>query len=459
MKRKTKSKFPSSSDKRAAVPDRSYRGYGLHEDSVRHEQSQVEHLVTSMSLYFHREVKQMLHNVYAEQPGAVFCFLCTYCCFCYQVTDTELVISDLVFDGHSFQCGYVSALMQVFLGIAFWDGIASKALTVRDPIPSAKNILMDLCLVDFSETGDYLTLNPEEIKKISSTSSHPDFSRFALTRGAHAQQVQEYAKQLKEYPDRMAEYKRMKSEYEALVKTDHHGLSAAELDQKKAAYRKAKPAPLPDDEFSIHLPNLMTREEEHTFMDACLSIPDDYITSLECLLYQLYIFVKGCSMGRIGPLTVRCDAVYVDVKSEKDVVSLLTISVRPCLMRRGLGTVVIWRLMSACCEFGVPRFRVDGAFRNTERLLGKLGGFVYVNRIYEHFITLECMRDKTLQACGLQDALAEHGGHPQYYLVRSLPDAGFLNSQRAVQDAVDAGERARDFLAEGGDESEDESED
>jgi hypothetical protein len=154
-------------------------------------------------------------------------------------------------------------------------------------------------------------------------------------------------------------------------------------------------------------------------MDACLSISDDYITSLECFLYQLYTFVKGCSMGRFGPLTVRCDAVYVDVKSEKDVVSLTVISVRPCLMRRGLGTVVLWRLMSACCEFCVPRFRVEGAFRNTERLLGKLGGFVNMKRSNDHFITLECMRDKTLQACGLQHTLTQHEAHPQYYLVRS----------------------------------------
>jgi hypothetical protein len=88
--------------------------------------------------------------------------------------------------------------------------------------------------------------------------------------------------------------------------------------------------------------------------------------------------------------------------------------------------------------------------------LNKLGGFVYVKRIDEHFITLEHMREKTLQACGLQEILTQHEEHPQYYLVRSLPTAEFLNSQSAVQEFVDAGERAREFL--GADESDNESE-
>ena len=71
---------------------------------------------------------------------------------------------------------------------------------------------------------------------------------------------------------------------------------------------------------------------------------------------------------------------------------------------------------------------------------------------HEHYITLQRMRDKTLQACGLQDALKEHEEHPQHYLVRSLPAAESLNSQSAVQDRVDAegGASASERAPEGG---------
>ncbi len=443
-----------STKKRALVPDWDYRDYGLHDNSACHERSQVGYLVSSMSIYFVREAKIMLSNVYSAKPNpsAVFCFLSTYCCFCYQITDTELVISDLVFNGHSFQCGFVLALFQLILQIALWDGIGEKNLwlMIKNPIPRTRSDLLRVC-TDLQEEGDYLTLNPELVRDICARSQHPKFNRFALTRSDYNQQVQAYEKQLREYPDKLEAYKRMKSEYDALVKTDH-GLSAAELDLKKAAYKKARPRALPDEEFSIYLPDLMTKEEEDIFKDSCLSIPDDYVVSLECILHQLYIFVKGWSLGSRNKQTMQCDAVYIDVDCNHKSVCLSVISVRPCLMRMGIATMVLWRLMSACCEFNVPRFRVDTACRNTERLLDKLGGFVYAEGVCEHYITLEHMRGKTLQACGLQDALKEHEEHPQHYLVRSLPAAESLNSQSVVQDRVDAkgGASASERAPEGG---------
>jgi hypothetical protein len=413
--------------KRAAVPRNMDYSASMFDDPDQHEDTFVETLQESMSCYVNAEIQKLLKNVYSTEPGPNFCFLCAAFTFCYQITDTSLEISNMAF-GQTVGHELILALLQVFLAVcSTYSDKKILWLEIKDPIPRVHDTFASLCLY-FEDDGS-LHLEPHLIRQAWErvAEDRPDCSNVAVERlefEANEHAVLAFEKQTKEYHQKRREL------YE--LQKGGHKLNDAEISVKRDAVSRLRPVS-PD----LHggwLPE-MSDEETNAFIESCMFISDDYVTSLECFLYQLYVFVKGWSMGRYNDqMALKCDSVYVTLQSFPGIITLNTISVRACLCGNKIATMVVWRLMSACCEFNVPCFGVVEAYSNAVNLLDKLGNFELTPEM--HTITLEHMQCKTLDACGLNEELAENTEHPGYYTVQSLPDASFLNDQRAVEDAV-----------------------
>ena len=164
-------------------------------------------------------------------------------------------------------------------------------------------------------------------------------------------------------------------------------------------------------------------------------IGENYLTSLECLLYRIYLFVKD---RKEGSIILNSDSACVEVRlnSDVDVLELYFIATRLCLGRLKIATMIYWRLMACCAEFKISCFTVT-AFPSNAILLERLGGFIAdepISDLRTYNITLDIMHTKTLANCGLEGRLSEHEDFPGYFSIdpSHFPVADELNSQQAV---------------------------
>ena len=363
-------------DKKALCPTRVDYRHCCYTHAEQHEQHFVDHLKESMEVSFVEEVKQLYRNVYSGPPR-LFCFLCTYMTFLYQVTDDCLEITDLAFSGESYLCKYTLAIVHVLLAVCVGESLEKsvKRLEFKNAIPGLAGYIESLTR-GLQDGGDILYLDAEHIIAIARPQCYADF---ALSR----------------------------KEYLALVETGN---------------------------FFLVLPDLMSIREEERFLKECLYVGDSYVYCLQNFLYQLYTFVKGWSVGAYhAGLTLRCDAVKVVLCSTEGEITLRFISVRPCLVRNRIASLVVWRLMSACCTFGVPCFAATEVFTSMMMLLLQIDDFGILQSTEDEpdkmFITLQDMCRKSLMdILQISDRLVRHEGS-EYYEVLSLPAASSLNSQ------------------------------
>lgn len=186
--------------------------------------------------------------------------------------------------------------------------------------------------------------------------------------------------------------------------------------------------------WEIKLPSLNASQ----ILDCSRGISEEFIYSLECLLYRLHLVFKTKPRRKVH---LRTDAVCVSVDflNCKQGILLELITVRPCLQGKGIATMILWILMSRCVRFNVAKLTLTSAYPSSAALVAKLGGFEETNHMFQHSdytIKLDDMRGKTLQACGLEGRLKEHEEHPGYFVIdpSHFPIAEELNSQQAVED-------------------------
>jgi N-acetylglutamate synthase-like GNAT family acetyltransferase len=173
-------------------------------------------------------------------------------------------------------------------------------------------------------------------------------------------------------------------------------------------------------------------------LDYSRTISDEYISSLECLLYRLHLVFKTKNRQKLQ-LTTDAVCVTVHFLDNKKGILVEYIAVRPCLQGRGISTMILWLLMSRCVRFTVAKLTVVDAYPSSAALVTKLGDFEEKTNGLErsdYSIKLHSMRKKTLQACGLEERLKEHEDYPGYFVIdpSRFPSSEELNSQQAVEE-------------------------
>jgi hypothetical protein len=164
-------------------------------------------------------------------------------------------------------------------------------------------------------------------------------------------------------------------------------------------------------------------------------IDREFITSLECLLYRIYLFLFENNLKR-RDIVFRTDAAIIEISLCEKRLNIDLITTRICLGGLKIATMIYWRLMSCCVQFGIQSLTLQ-AYPSNESLLKKIGGFMiqYKGRNYNSYkIVLEEMSKKTLETLGLSERLHELEGFPEYYTIRPsyFPNADELNDQQAV---------------------------
>lgn len=375
-------------EKQAGIPTGYINEGSVYEDSDTHEQAHTKSLSReSFGEIFCQRLKALIENIYNANRGLETAFSCVALMCQLKLDETKmlLTISDLVFCDRTVNFQLVEMFICALINLCVhWKQFGSEPLSllILNPIPSVKAALEQMwCMwssahddpfLPAERMADCLGLIPSKIRNTGCCPTRVEcFGENGFLRGVCGN---------------------------SLV-------------------------------LKINLP-----VKEETLAHSS-EISTDFVTSFECLLYRIYLFVSAMKKGAIN---LKTDAAHVNVGFNGSEMELMFLAVRIRLQGLRMATMIYYVLMSSCVKFGIKRFSVT-AFPSNASLLRKIGDFVVESEGVKskHFvITLDKMQTKTLDKCGLTGRMCETDGFPGYYEIDPsfFPNAEKLNDQQAVDE-------------------------